>query len=85
MEVQQQEDRQAALEFTNLRPEHRPITIETPVDNGLISTIFMRTNEISLTSLLDENVELYHNINHYRLNLRFFKSLLQIMVATLPL
>ena len=50
MEVEQQEDHHAAPELPNTEPEYRTITMETPVDNGLIGTGVMRTNTISLTS-----------------------------------
>ena len=45
--------------------------MENPVYTGLIGTRSMKTNAISLTTLLDENVELYHNINRSHLNIQF--------------
>ena len=47
--------------------------MENPVDTGLIGTRVMRTNAISLTSLLDETVELYHNINCSHPNLQILR------------
>ena len=45
--------------------------MENHVYTGLIGTRSMKTNAISLTTLLDENVELYHNINRSHLNIQF--------------
>ena len=44
--------------------------MENPVDTGLISTRVTRKNAISLTSLLDETIELHHNINRSHPNLQ---------------
>ena len=43
------------------------------MDTGLIGTRVMEMNSISLTILLDETVELHHNINPYHLSLQFFR------------
>ena len=68
-EVEEQDDLHAASEFTNTRPEQIPRTTEIPVDNYLVGTIVTSTNTIPLAILLDENVELHHNINLSHLNL----------------
>ena len=73
MEVEQKEDRHDAPELPNPRPEQIPITMEVPVDTGLIGKIVTRTNSISPTSLLDETVELHHNNNHSHLNFQIFQ------------
>ena len=44
-----------------------------PMDTALICTRVMRTNEISPTSLLDENVELNHNMNCSHLNIQILR------------
>ena len=49
--------------------------METPVDTGLIGTIFMRINTISLTSLFDETVELHYNINRSHSNLQNLQTI----------
>ena len=53
MGVEQQEYLHYIPYFTNPRPEQRPITIENPVDTGLIGTRVMRTNSTSLTSFFN--------------------------------
>ena len=85
MEVEQQEDCHADPEFPNTRLEQIPMTMETTAVNGLVGIRVMRTNAISLTSILDETVEIYHSINYYHMNLQSFESSLQRMVATLSL
>ena len=56
MWVEQQENPHFDIELPNYIPEHRPRTMETPVDTGIIRTRVMRTNTISLTSLLGETM-----------------------------
>ena len=70
MGVEQQDDHHADSELLNSIPEQRPRKIKTPVDNGLIGTRVTSTNALSLASLLDESVELHHNINSSHLNLQ---------------
>ena len=70
MEVEQKEDRHDAPELPNPRPEQIHRTMETPVNTDIIVTIVMRKDSISLTSFLDETVELHHNINRFDLNLQ---------------
>ena len=72
IKFEQQYDCHAGPWLTNPIPEQRPRTMENPVDTILIGTRVMRTNSISLTGILDETVELHHNIDSSHLDLQFF-------------
>ena len=57
MEVEQQDGCHAGPELPNTRSKQRYRTMETPVDNGLVGTIVISMNAISLASLFYESVD----------------------------
>lgn len=57
----------------NPRPQQRPRTMETPIDSTLVGTRAMGTHGLSLTDLLDDDIELRVNMNRSHLNVQILR------------
>ena len=85
IEVEQKKYFHAAPELHNTSTEQITRAMKTTVDTGLIVARVMKKNKTSLIRILDETVELHHNINISLLKIKILHIIIQRMVAKLPL